>query len=130
MAAMIRVAPVVGGSFGVAGGQGPELLEPGEAAFDDVAPGVDVWVEGPWASAGGALGLAVGDLVGAFGAGEGDAAGAQRRPGGGVGVGLVDHHPVRAPPGTAGPTRATETSSSSGNSCGLSPACPAVSRMA
>jgi hypothetical protein len=29
--------PVVGGSLGVAGGQGAELLEPREAAFDDVA---------------------------------------------------------------------------------------------
>ena len=36
--------PVVGGSFGVAGGQGAVLLEPGEAAFDDVAAGADLQV--------------------------------------------------------------------------------------
>jgi hypothetical protein len=44
--------PVVGGAFGVAGGQGAELLESGEAAFNDVASGVDVLVEGGWATAG------------------------------------------------------------------------------
>src|SRR5215207_4153702 len=49
--------PVVGGSFGVAGGQGAELLESGEAAFDDVAPGVDVAIAGRWAAAGRAFGL-------------------------------------------------------------------------
>ncbi len=43
---------VVGGSFGVAGGQRAELLEAGEAAFDDVAPGVDRGVEGRRAAAG------------------------------------------------------------------------------
>src|SRR3954453_3068019 len=54
----------VGGSFGVAGGQGPELLEAGEAAFDDVASGVDVLVERRWPAAGGAFALPPGDLVG------------------------------------------------------------------
>src|SRR3954453_17835716 len=62
----------VGGSFGVAGGQGPELLEAGEAAFDDVASGVDVLVERRWPAAGGAFALPPGDLVGLLRAGEGD----------------------------------------------------------
>src|SRR5688572_29792397 len=93
---------VVGGAFGVAGGQGAELLEPGEAALDDVAAGIDLPVEGRWAAAGRALGLAPVGLVGAFGAGEGDAAGAQRGPGGGVGVGPVGDHPVRASARSAG----------------------------
>src|SRR3954453_20406137 len=53
----------VGGSFGVAGGQRAELLEPGEAAFDDVASGVEVLVERRWPAAGRTLGLAPGDLV-------------------------------------------------------------------
>jgi hypothetical protein len=44
--------PVVGGSFGVAGGQPAELLEAGEAALDDVAPGMDLRVEGRRAAAG------------------------------------------------------------------------------
>src|SRR3954453_8177843 len=78
----------VGGSFGVAGGQGAELLEPSEAALNDVAPGVDGLIEPGWPATGGALGLA-GDLIGALGTGEGDASVAQRAAGGGVGVGLV-----------------------------------------
>src|SRR3954451_15518659 len=48
----------VGGSFGVAGGQAAELLEPGETAFDDVAPGVDGLVAGRCPAAGGAFVLA------------------------------------------------------------------------
>src|SRR3954466_13546363 len=67
----------VGGSFGVAGGQGPELLEAGEAAFDDVASGIDVLVERRWPAARGTFGLAAGGLVGLFRAGEGDSSAAQ-----------------------------------------------------
>src|SRR3954464_13555120 len=89
--------------FAVAGGLTAELLEPGEAAFDDVAACVDVGVEGRWSATGRAFGLAGSDLVAAFGAGEGDVPAAQRRSGGGVGVGLVGHHPVRALPRPAGP---------------------------
>src|SRR3954470_1871723 len=95
--------PKVGGSFGVAGGQGPELLESGEAAFDDLASGIDVLVEGGWPAAGGALGLPPGDLVGLLRAGEGNASAAQRGPGGGVGVGLVGDHPVRTLPWSSWP---------------------------
>ena len=76
--------PVVGGSFGVADGQGAELLESAEAAFDDVDSGVDAGIKGWWPATGRALGLAAGDRVCALGAGEGDAAGAQRGPGRGV----------------------------------------------
>ena len=43
---------MVGGSFGVAGGQPAELLEAGEAALDDVAPGMDLRVEGRRAATG------------------------------------------------------------------------------
>jgi hypothetical protein len=64
----------------VAGGQGAVLLEPGEAALDDVAAGADLQVAGRWAAAARALCPAAGDLVDPVGAGEGDAAGAQRSP--------------------------------------------------
>lgn len=85
---------VVGGSFGVAGGEASELFEPVEAAFDDVALLVGVFVEGGWAAAGGASGSSAGDLVGAFRAREADPAVPERSSGGGMGVGLVrDHSP-------------------------------------
>src|SRR4051812_38893218 len=87
--------PKVGGSFGVAGGQGPELLESGEAAFDDVASGIDVLVEGGWPAAGGALGLPPGALAGLVREGDRDSSAAQRGPGGGEGGGLGGDHPVR-----------------------------------
>ena len=40
-AGMRSERPVVGGSFGVAGGRGAELLEPGEAALNDVGSAPD-----------------------------------------------------------------------------------------
>jgi len=54
---------------GVAGGDAAPLLEPVEAAFDGVAVAIELGVEGGWAPAGGALVLAVGNLVAAFGDG-------------------------------------------------------------
>src|SRR3954462_16040121 len=75
------------------GWPGPELLEAGEAAFDDVASGVDVLVERRWPAAGGAFALPPGDLVGLLRAGEGDSSAAQCAAGGGMGVGLVRDHP-------------------------------------
>jgi hypothetical protein len=44
----------VGGSLGGAGRQGPELLEPGEAPFGDVASSVDALIERRWTAAGSA----------------------------------------------------------------------------
>jgi hypothetical protein len=49
------------------------LLEPLEAAFDDVAAPVVDAVEGWWSAAGGSSTGAVGSLVAAFGDGGGDA---------------------------------------------------------
>lgn len=51
---------VVVGAFGVAGGDGSELFEPVEAAFDLVALGVEGGIEGGWSAAAG-FGGAVGD---------------------------------------------------------------------
>ena len=93
---------VVGGAFVVAGGQVAELLEAVEAALDQVAALVFLPVERRRASAGGALRLAAGDLVGAFRAGESDPPGPHHRPGRGVRVGLVGQHRVR---GAARPAR-------------------------
>src|SRR5690606_26425588 len=94
---------VVGGSFGVAGGQGTELLEPVEAPFHDVTTLVDLRVEHRWAPAAMALTEPVGGVVLLLRAGERDATAAQGPAGGGAGVGLVRQDPVRTLPGPAGP---------------------------
>lgn len=63
----------------VAGGDASALLEPVEAAFDDVAPFVELLVEDRWsaAAAAAAAAPAAADLlVGAFGDGVPDAASA------------------------------------------------------
>jgi hypothetical protein len=70
------------------------LFETVEAAFDDVAAFVDSRFDGVGASAGAAFAAAVGDLVGAFGDGHGDAAAGQHAVIGGRGVALVPEQPV------------------------------------
>jgi hypothetical protein len=79
----------VGGSLGVAGGEGAELLQAVDAALDDVALAIDLGIEGRWPSAGGALRLAVADLIKAFRDGRLDASAPQRLTGRAVGVGLM-----------------------------------------
>src|SRR5690606_14946866 len=98
--------PVVGDALGEAGGETAELFEAPEAAFDDVAAPVDVGVEAWWPAAGLALGLAPGDLVGPFWAGERDATRPQRTAGGGMRIGLVGDHPSRSAPWGATPLTA------------------------
>ena len=118
---------VDGGAFGVAGGQVTPLLEPAEAPFHDVALLVGDLVEVRWPAAAGAFGGAAGDLVGALGDGVADAAAAQGRAGGVMGVALVGQQQVRAlarPPAAAA---RTAMASRTGSRCGLSPACPPLS---
>jgi hypothetical protein len=59
----VESGPVAGGEFVEAGRDGAELLEPVEAAFDDVAGLVEVAVEGRWSAAGPAAPHPVGLLV-------------------------------------------------------------------
>ena len=68
------------GELVVAGGQGSVVLEVAEAAFHGVAVLVDGGVEGWWASAAWAPGLAVGGLVGLDGDRGADVVGAQPDP--------------------------------------------------
>jgi hypothetical protein len=58
---------VVAGEFVASGGDAAPLLEPVEAAFDDVAASLDVRVEGSWPSALVAAPPTSGLLVCAFG---------------------------------------------------------------
>lgn len=125
-----QLGPAAGCPLGVAGGQPAEPLEPVEAPLDHVAVGVTLRVERRRSPTTGAFRRAAGDLVGLLRAGEPDPAPAQRGPGAGVGVGIVGQDPARTRSGRSrgrpGPFRRTEIWSSSGSSCGLSPARPRV----
>lgn len=79
------------GGFVVAGGDGPVLLEPVEAAHDDVAALVSLTIERGWATAATAASAAV-VLVAAFGS---DPATAQIATDRAAGKGLVGQHPAR-----------------------------------
>ena len=97
---------VVGDAFGVAGGEATELFQAVEAAFDDVALLVDGGVEARWPAAGWTSGLAAGDLVGPFRAGEADPETSHRPAGRGVRVRLVSDHPAGPASWSAAPGRA------------------------
>jgi hypothetical protein len=83
------------GGLVVAGGDGPILLEPVEAAFDDVAALVDDRVEGGWASSGAAAAGPVGLLVDPLRDGRLDAATSQVGPVRAAGAALVGQHSGR-----------------------------------
>ncbi|GAB2985545.1 hypothetical protein GCM10027184_41890 [Saccharothrix stipae] len=97
------------------GGDGTELLEPVEAAFDHVAAFVGGAVEGRWASAGPAASQPVGLLVAAFGDGGRDAASAQMGADGAAGVALVRDHPARP---RGGPPRSGSVEPDTGHDLG------------
>src|SRR5690606_17157333 len=73
------------------------------APFHDVTTLVDLRVEHRWAPDAMTLTEPVGGVVLLLRAGERDATAAQGPAGGGAGVGLVRHDPVRTLPGPAGP---------------------------
>lgn len=91
-------------AFGVAGGQGPVLLEPVDAPLDEVAAAVAVRIERRRSSAGPPAAAPMSLLVLAFGNGGADAAAAQQRAGGPGGVGLVGDHVLGAGARPADPT--------------------------
>lgn len=62
----VESGPVAGREFVEAGRDGPELFEPIEAAFDDVADLVEVTIEGRRSAAGPAAPHPVGPLISPF----------------------------------------------------------------
>jgi hypothetical protein len=78
------------------GGDDPVLLEPVEAAFDDVAAALDELVEPGWPATGRATAGAVGLLVASFGDDRADPGATQIGPVGLGAVAPVGQHPVRA----------------------------------
>ena len=87
----------------VASSDAAPLLEPVEAAFDGVAVAIELGVEGWWAPAVGAAGLAVADLVGRLRDDDRDLRRAQPLAVGPGGVGLVPEDRVRSGSGAPGP---------------------------
>ncbi|GAA4077019.1 hypothetical protein GCM10022214_38300 [Actinomadura miaoliensis] len=72
-------ALVGAGGLAIAGGDAAPLLEPFEAAFDDVMQPVDALVEDGRAACAPSFAQPVADLIGAFGDGGADRARAARR---------------------------------------------------
>ena len=116
------------GVFVVAGCQAALLFEAAEGAFDGVAVLVDLGVEGGGSPTCGAFGLALPDLVAAFGNGVLDPRRRSSRRVEGCEYALsVRSRASLCPIAVAGEAK---NPSSRGSSCGLSPAWPAVSRTA
>ena len=112
---------VADGQLVVPGGDGSVLLEPGNAALDDVAPPRAHWIDQGWSAAPGTSAGSGLLLVGALRDGVGDLPLAEQPPTGAVAVAPIGGQMGRAlarPPQPAGAR--TRIASSSGSSWVLS----------